>query len=89
MKKITPSVGNYLKFASHFNLPPGDLAGINVNPNLSYNLKTEAVFLWWRKNIQNATYLSFVQACLDPSVSEGDVARKMCRLCQQVRKLTF
>ncbi len=81
LRDITPSVGNYLKFASHFNLPPGDLAGINVDLNLSYPQRTEAVFLWWHKNIKYATYLSFVQMCLNPSVSEGDVAREMCRLC--------
>ncbi len=81
LRDITPSVGNYLKFASHFNLPPGVLAGINANLNLSFKQKTETVFLWWQANIQNATYLSFVQACLDPTVSEGAVARKMCRLC--------
>ncbi len=85
LRDITPYVGNYHKFVTHFNLRPGDLADIKVDPNLSHNLKTEAVFLWWHRNIQNATYLSFVQVCLDPTVSEGDVARKMCKLCQQVR----
>ncbi len=89
MKKIAPHVEDYTKFASKFNLPKGVQTGIKVDLNSSYPQRTEAVFLWWHKNIQNATYLSFVQVCLDPSVSEGDVAREMCKLCQQVRKLTF
>ncbi len=89
LKKIAPHVENYTKFASKLNLPKGVQAGIRVDLNSSYIQRTEAVFLWWCRNIQNATYLSFVQVCLDPTVSEGDVARKMCKLCQQVRLVSL
>ncbi len=81
LKKVASSVGNYTKFASGFHLPQGVKSRIRVDQSLSYNQKTEAVFLWWHENVKNSTYLIFVQVSLNPIVSEKDVAREMCRLC--------
>ena len=80
LKELAPSVGNYPKFASAFNLSGGDLSDIETDLKLSYTSKTERVFLWWSKNIKNPTYLSFVRSCL--YLKEGGLARKMCILCQ-------
>ncbi len=60
LKELAPSVENYPKFASAFNLTGGDLSNIETDLKLSYTSKTERVFLWWSKNTKSPTYLSFV-----------------------------
>lgn len=84
LRQIAPLVGNYTKFASCLRLPPAVLTGIKVNLLLDFQQQAEEVFLWWSKNIQNATYLSFVQVCIE--LLEGDIAVKMCELCAAGRK---
>ncbi len=79
LKKIASSVRNFTKFADVLYLPPGVASCISVDTNESK--KAEAVLLKWHKMFFGSTYLLFVQACLHPSVSEGDVAEEMCRLC--------
>ncbi len=72
----------YPEFAAKFNLPPAVRAEIkNHVPILQYRQQTEEVFLWWSKNTVNATYLTFVQACLE--LSKADLARIMCKLCKK------
>ncbi|XP_064387065.1 uncharacterized protein LOC135335465 isoform X4 [Halichondria panicea] len=80
LKKITQDVENYPQFASKFDLPPDVKAEIDTDNKLLYGQKTEKVFLWWRKNSGNSTYLTFVQACLE--LGQGDIARKMCKMCK-------
>ncbi len=84
LHKVAPFVGNYTKFATCFNLPPGEISGINANLLLSFQQKTEAVFQYWSSNTKNACYRSFIQACID--ISEGDVARRMSLLCAEGKK---
>ncbi len=80
LRELAPSVRNYPKFASEFNLSGGDLSDIETDLKLSYTSKTEQVFLWWHNNTKNPTYLTFVQSCL--YLNEGGLAHKMCLLCQ-------
>ncbi len=82
LRKIASSVDNYLRFATRFSLPRGVLAGIQTDLNLTFVQKTERVFLWWRENMANPTYLSFVETCLE--FTEGGVAREICRLCATI-----
>ncbi len=82
LKAITIDVGNYPQFASKFDLPPAVRAGIeNHTPKFEYRQMTEEVFLWWSRNTGNATYLVFVQACLE--FGKGGIARTMCELCKK------
>ncbi|XP_064387238.1 uncharacterized protein LOC135335603 isoform X4 [Halichondria panicea] len=83
LKELAPSVGNYPKFASAFNLTGGDLSNIETDLKLSYTSKTEQVFLWWSKNTKSPTYLTFVKTCLN--LKEGGLAREMCILCQDTK----
>ncbi len=82
LKKITQDVENYLQFASKFDLPRDVLADIKTDNKLLFGQRTEKVFLWWRKNSGNPTYLTFVQACLE--LGQGDIARKMCNMCKGI-----
>ena len=82
LKKITQDVENYLQFASKFDLPRDVLADIKTDNKLLFGQRTEKVFLWWRKNSGNPTYLTFVQACLE--LGQGDIARKMCKMCKGI-----
>ncbi len=85
LKEIVPFVKNFNKFATIFKLPDDILSGIDNDPNLELVQKTEAVFLWWRENIRNATYRSFVESSIE--LSEDDTARKMCELCARGKSL--
>ncbi len=79
---IASSVDNNNKFVTRFGLLSGVLAGIRTDPNLEFIGKTQAVFLWWCESNANATYLSFVETCLE--LNEGGVAREMCKLCATI-----
>ncbi len=79
LKDIAPDVENYTKFAKHYEIPKGELAGI-TDPLKDVVEKTEAVFLWWREFNPDPTYLRFVNDCL--KLREGNLARKMCSLCK-------
>ncbi len=87
LKEIAQHVGNYPQFASKFDLPPPVASGIDTDLKLSYDQKAEKVFLYWRKNAKNPTYLTFVQACLE--LGEGGIARKMCKLSKGIITLSL
>ncbi len=76
---ITKHIGNYTRFASRMNLYESVIQTIVANllwP--THGQKAEQVFKEWKKN-SKATYLEFVKICLE--LSEGDVAREMCKHC--------
>ncbi len=83
LKKITKQVANRPAFSSRFGLPPAVISDIEDHvPKLDYRQKTEKVFLWWRENGKNPTYLTFVQECLE--LDKGSIARTMCELCKGI-----
>ncbi len=82
LKALTMDVDNYPQFASKFELRPAKISDIEDHtPKWTYARKTEEVFLWWSENAEKATYLVFVQACLE--LNKGGIARKMCKLCKK------
>ncbi len=82
LKDIAPSIGDYIKFAKHYEIPKGELAEIKNSTEIDFVAKTEAVLLWWREFNPDPTYLRFVNDCL--KLREGDVAREMCSLCKSM-----
>ncbi len=78
LKLLTPHIGNYTKFASALGISNNEISGISTHPLWDFQQKTEAVLLWWCNNA-DATYRSFVETCI--SLSEGGIAREMCKLC--------
>ncbi len=81
LKLLTPHIGNYTQFASALGLSDNEISSISTNLLSSFKQRTEAVLLLWCNNALNPTYRSFVQTCI--SLSEGVVARKMCKLCAE------
>ncbi len=82
LRKISQHVGNRHDFAAKFGLLPALIAGIQIDPSLSFAQKTQKVLMWWRDNNDNATYLKFVQVCLE--LGNGSVASKMCEICKGI-----
>ena len=79
LKDVARDVKNYTEFATEFEIPKGDLAEIEHDPNMTFTLKTEKVFLLWNQNYANTSYKKFVEICI--KLFKGDIAKKMCKLC--------
>lgn len=79
-RQISQHVVNRHDFAAKFGLLPALIAEIQIDPLLSFAQKTQKVFTCWRDNNVNATYLEFVQVCLE--LGNGGVASKMCEICK-------
>lgn len=84
LKEISIHVGQYHQFASIFGLRDGEVSDIDTDLRLNYALKTEKVFLTWKKNNSNPSYLNFVTTCI--RLREGGLARRMCQLCAGERQ---
>ena len=83
LRKISLYVGgkrhNRHDLVTKFGLLPALITGIQNDPSLSFAQQTQKMFTCWRDNNMNATYLEFVQVCLE--LGNGDLASKMCEIC--------
>ena len=79
LKKITPFLQNWLKYAEALGLRRAQIMHIDSNKLLESEMKAQEVLRLWKKaNAFKATYNSLIQVCL--SLCDADVAVRICQI---------
>ncbi len=80
LQEIGTFLPNWPKFAEALLLTPAQITGIQVNPNICYEMKAEKVLeLWHDRESFRATYRRLVEICLH-RFKHGEAAKKICLL---------
>ncbi len=80
LQEIGTFLPNWATFAEALLLTTAQITGIQVNPNICYEMKAEKVLeLWRRRDVFRATYRRLVEICLH-RFKHGEAAKKICLL---------